>query len=133
MQERPHITIHPHGTRQTDQGKVHYLALTTPEAFTAAQDLLVATENFIQRRGLFTSHKARWDKMIAAYKIFLAKVVVDDGINLQFFLMALSTNLPPSDKVRSNAIAYLSEVSEALPNWQEVYAYLDWFIWEQDY
>jgi len=71
--------------------------------------------------------------MIAAYKLFLAQVIIDDGIDLQFFLMELSTSLPPNDKVKNDAISYLNEVSEALPNWQEVYAYLDWFIWEQDH
>ena len=146
MSQRPHIRIYPHGTRQTDYSKAEELTLKSPDTFKAAQVFLVATEKFIRRFGWFVSQKERWGEMILAYENFISALDTEllpsedfknqigfraEQSPLEEILSHIGYDKCGEENMRRAAIFYLNEMSAAAPNWQEVYAYLDWFIWEQ--
>ena len=123
MPERPRITIYPHSTLQTDYHKLEKLSRKSPAALKAAQKLLMATEKLILRKGWFTSDRMRHNRMVTAYVDFIFTLTSES-----FFSEGISAH-----GLKHASILYLDEMSEIFPNWQEAYAYLDKFIWEQNY
>jgi len=117
---RRHITIYPPGADTQGLGKAEQLALNSPATFRAAQELLDAAERFVLRKGWFTNTKKRYERMVAAYARFV-RAFTTDAILLDEIAV---------HGMKHVAIAYLDEMSVAFPNWQDTYAFLDFFIWE---
>jgi len=121
---RRHITIYPDaasaGADAQRIKKAEELALNSPATFRAAQELLHAAEKFVFQKGWFTSNKTRHDRTIAAYKRFVQAFTTD----------AILLDEVAEHGMRNVAIMYLDEMSAAFPDWQDTYAFLDFFIWE---
>jgi len=117
---RRHITIYPPGAETPGLGKAEELALNSPVTFRAAQELLEAADKFVLRKGWFISSKKRYERMIAAYGRFI-RAFTTDGI----FQDEIAAH-----GIRYAAIEYLDEMSAAFPDWQDAYAFLDFFTWE---
>lgn len=115
MPERPHITIYPHGTRQTDYEELKWLSMKSQPALDAAQKLIVAADNFINRKGWFTKDKTRAERLVAAYENFTL------SLKIAHFMQ--------NEDPEYAAIKYLDLLSSACPNWQEEYFFLNDFIW----
>ena len=115
---RPHIRIHPPGTRQTDYAAAENLSRKSPLAFVAVQNLLTAVDDHLhsERSGLNAMQQI--SGIVEAYTEFI-HCLEEDHKNYD-------------DKMvdeRRTAIEYLSVVSDIFPNWQDVYTALDDMIW----
>jgi len=116
---RKHITIYPDG-ETLNREVAEKIAFNSPATFRAAQELLDLTEKFVKQKGWFTSSEKRHARMVAAYgrfiRAFTAEGIFKDEIAAHGMKYAV--------------ISYLDEMSAAFPNWQDTYAFLDFFIWE---
>jgi len=116
---RRHITIYPPGT-DARVDKAEQLALNSPATFRAAQELLDAAEKYVLQKGWFTSSAKRYERLTQAYARFHHAFTAD----------AILLDEIAEHGMRNVAIMYLDEMSAAFPNWQDAYAFLDFFIWE---
>jgi hypothetical protein len=108
-QEIHQIRIHPKGTgRVTDQVASANLQSTTPQSFRKTQDLIVATAKYVKKSGFFSTEKSRLLKVQSEFYL-LRKALKEDGKDIP-------------------VIEYLSQFSDAFPNWQEEYAALNRLI-----
>ncbi|MCR4304697.1 MAG: hypothetical protein NUV63_10820 [Gallionella sp.] len=117
------IRIHPVGTRITDTKKAKMLAASAPNAFRKAQDVLTATDKYVNKSGLFSTEKSRIQKLQSeCYE--LARALKNDGFM--------------SDEMIQNGKAFViveffSLFSDAYPNWQKEYEALERFVKSDSY
>ena len=112
------IRIHPPGTQITDPEAVEKLAHHAPTAFRQVQDVLVATEKYINKSGFFSSDRSRLQKMQSeCYK--LVRALKQDGF--------MANELSQKGEVYV-LIEFLSLFSDAFPNWQKEYETLNRLI-----
>ena len=112
------IRIHPLGSAVTDPDQAMQLTAIAPTAFRKAQDLLVATDHYLHKRGIFVRKgsllkavRMRLDELMAALKNdgFIAGDVFANEETDWLFI-------------------FLSEFSDSFPNWQEEYQALNELI-----
>ena len=113
----PEIPIHPPGVLSTNKIMEQELKLENPLALKVAQDLLVACEKLLYKKGgFFSSEKKRQKKVEEAFRQLIGKLRMD----VQFFKKHPNT----ADLL----LTYLSKVATAYPNWQDVYLFLNQMI-----
>lgn len=112
------IRIHPAGSQVADAEKAAVMATSHPAAFRLAQDLLVAAKKFREGKGgIFSSRRSRIRK--------LQQLVYE----LRDALTESNYSQVRSEKSQATILfAYLSEFSDAFPNWQPEYETLNSFI-----
>ncbi|SMO94619.1 hypothetical protein [Gracilimonas mengyeensis] len=109
------IPIHMPGTRTTDHEMAAELNRGNPKAFRTAQDLLVAAEKLMFKKGgIFSSEKKRQKKFLTLLNQLYSDLMMD----------------PDYIKHREKGeawvlIIYLANLSMAFPNWQDVYTFLN--------
>jgi hypothetical protein len=111
------IEIKPKGTAFTDEGGAQVLAGMFPKSFSIAQDVVVAANKGLERRGLFSTDRSR--------RKALAREIrrLND---------ALATEMYPPSKTTANfsgrILGFLDVFAQVFPNWQEVYLFLNDFV-----
>jgi len=104
------IPITPPGTATTDPFQVESLKALSPKGHLAAQNLLVATQKLVHRKGFLSSHRSRHER-VARRLIDLENALRSDGLttSVQF----------------EGAAQFLARFARAYPNWQSEYRYLN--------
>lgn len=98
----------------TDSGEVQRLANMAPLAHRAAQDVLVAAEKVIHKKGFWSTEQSRITNLVKAlYKVHFA--LDEDG-----FPVAAEHNIG-----RARMFAFFNRFARAYPNWQAEYALLN--------
>lgn len=111
------IRIHPPGQgRSTDLQRAQRLEQLTPLSSRKAQDVLVAAKKYVDGPGFFRSRK------------FLIKNLQQEIYALRDTLLEESYRPDVSNKSADLLCSYLSEFSDAYPNWQREYEALNKFI-----
>lgn len=121
MIDRPYITIHQPGVLTTDYDAAGDFGADAPRSFEAAQLLLVAADKCLRREGWFTSDKRRQRRVAEAYATLVA-AMRGEGI---FLVETVAYGN------KHAAILYLNEFSAVFPNWQDVYSFLNEFVWDR--
>ena len=113
------IRIHPvSSNRITDQGAAHILQKETPTAFRKSQDVIVAAKKMLQPETLFSSKKKRL-KVLQTECYALCEALKADGYRSDQLVGFVS-------KQHGDVVAdYLSQFSDAFPNWQNEYEHLN--------
>lgn len=120
------IRIQPAGTVTTDAKKAAALSEKYPHSFRIAQDVLVAAKKYHNKQGgLFSSEKSRIQT--------LQRTLYDFRDALESESFNFSSISDKDDTISNNpptylVIGFLSEFSDAFPNWQTEYAVLNGFI-----
>lgn len=111
------IRIHAAGQgRSTHLDLVSRLEKTTPRSCSKAQDVLVATEKYVVGPGFFRSRRSLIQRLQS--EIYELK----DALSEEDYKAELKDS--PVELIFS----YLSEFSDAFPNWQHEYAALNSFV-----
>lgn len=111
------IRIHPPSEgRMTDPAVVSRLSSTSPSSFRKAQDLLVATQKYLAGPGFLRLERSLISNMQSAI-YDLRRAIIADRYRADLHSEPVSL-----------VFAYLSEFSDAFPNWQDEYATLNRFV-----
>ena len=111
------IRIHPSGQgRSTDECLASHMERATPRSYRKAQDVLVAAKKYVAGPAFFRSRK------------HLIQTLQTEIYKLKDAL--LEEDYKPELKYSSTELlfSFLSEFSDAYPNWQKEYAALNGFI-----
>ena len=112
------IRIHESGTRITDTEQVRKLSALAPTGFRKAQDVLVSTDKYINKKGFFSTERSRVHNLqTSLYE--LSHALQNDGF---------MTDDPRSQDKIYVLYQFFSQFSDAFPNWQKEYAALNKFI-----
>ena len=112
------IRIHELGSRTTDAEKVEKLSVLAQTGFRKAQDVLVAADKYINKKGFFSSERSRTQKLQSSlYE--LSHALRNDGF--------MADDPKSQDKIYV-LYEFFSQFSDAFPNWQKEYATLNKFI-----
>jgi len=119
------IIIHPPGSRTTDIDRAESIARFHPKSFRKAQDLLVATEKYVNRTGFLSTEKTRYGKVKkechSLYNLLRSEGHYKN--EKSFFLGKVS-----KDNKIKGLFSFLSDMSDAFPNWQDEYETLNRII-----
>lgn len=116
-EDLPEIPIHPPGLLSTNPIMEQELKLENPSALKTSQDLLVACEKLIHKKGgFFSSEKKRQKKALESINQLIGRLRMD---------IIFSKQHPNTADL---LLTYLAKVATAYPNWQDVYMFLNEMI-----
>ncbi len=111
------IRIHPSGQgNRTDADRAIRLEELTPLSFRKAQDVLIAAEKYVSGPGFFKSRKS------LIHSLQREVYGLKDALLSERYRADLSTSSVEL------LFSYLTDFSDAFPNWQREYAVLNDFI-----
>lgn len=113
------IRIYPPGQKTTDYENAKILSKDFPTSFRKAQDVLVATEKYVKKKGFFSTESSRIQRMQGeCYE--LAEALKNDDY--------MTNELKKKNGKIKVLFTFFSTYSDLFPNWQEEYKALNRFI-----
>jgi hypothetical protein len=116
--EQKSIRIHPKGSKISDYEKGEKLRKLYPNAFKIVQEVLVDTDNYLNKKGQLSNVESRIKKLQKSIYNLLNALLADGFMSEQL------TKYGPTWII----FDYMSLFSDAFPNWQDKYHFLNKFV-----